>query len=184
MIEFDQALRLVPIIFVGVALVIGLPLAILIALALIRLFRRRVGRAMRSAAAGAVDTATGQAARPSPSTLPREELEIEWMRADGKLARTGSTPHVLADARRQANRLAAIYAGAACLFPFVLASVMITFINDGHFEKNKFFVHATVYGAFVLMNAWPTVLAPTMIMKKQPLFAASSANVGSVVRYI
>lgn len=167
MIEFDHALRLVPIIFVGIALVIGLPLAILIALALIRLFRRRVGRAMRSAAAGAVDTATGQAARPSPSTLPREELEIEWMRTDGKIARTGSTSDVLADARRQANRLAAIYAGAACLFPFVLAGVMITY---GHFAKNEFFVYATVYGAFVLMHASPAVLAPTMIMKKQPRY--------------
>lgn len=155
--------------FIAITMLIGLPLAIFITLALVGLFRRRVGRAMRATTAGNAETTTERAARPSPPALPHGELEIEQMQADSSLERADSRTALLTDARSHGNWVATIYAGAACSFSFIQAAITMAFGNRGYLA-NGFLPSCMLYGAYVLMHASPAVLAPIIVLKKQPRY--------------
>ena len=144
---------------------IAVPLAILITLVLIRLFRGRVAQSMRATAG----TPAELEIRQPPTAGPPGELALERIDATGtRIERTHATP-LLGKMRRRARELAAIYAGAAVVYPLVLAVVII--VGTG-FAPNQHVIllFALVFALYFTVNATPVALAPTLVLKKQVRF--------------
>ena len=144
---------------------IAVPLAILITLVLIRLFRGRVAQSMRATAG----TPAELEIRQPPTAGPPGELALERIDATGtRIERTHATP-LLGKMRRRARELAAIYAGAAVVYPLVLAVVII--VGTG-FAPNQHVIllFALVFALYFTVNATPVALAPTLVLKKQLRF--------------
>jgi hypothetical protein len=153
--SFQSGLLLAP-----VVALIALPIAIVIALALIRLFRSRVARSMR-AASGAP-----QEPEPSAGEGSKGALDIDLI----ETARTdeGLVPS-LADARRQSREIAAIHAEAACIYPLVFVLLWWT-------PPERILPMAALVGFFMVALGTPVVLAGVMILCRQPRFLALSAG--------
>src|SRR5262245_7019105 len=154
----------------GVALLavialIAVPLAILITLVLIRRFRRRVAQSMRATAG----TPAESEIRQPPAARPPGELTLERIDATGMRTETAYAMPLLGKMRRRARELAAIYAGAAFVYPLVLAVVIIR--ETGSAPKQHVILwFALFFGLSFTVNATPVVLAPTMVLKKQVRF--------------
>jgi hypothetical protein len=144
---------------------IAVPLAILITLILIRLFRRRVAQSMRATAG----TPAEPEIRQPPPVGPPGELALERIDATGTRTETAHAIPLLGKMRRRARELAAIYAGAAFVYPLVLAVVII--LGTGSAPKQHVILwFALFFGLCFAVNATPVALAPTMVLKKQVRF--------------
>jgi hypothetical protein len=141
---------------------IALPLAILVALALMRRFRGRVARSMRAAAGAPVPHKPDR----SPVGRPLGELVIERIEATRQRADAARAVPLLCTARRHARRLAVTYAAAACLLPLLIA---VVFLVAGGFASK--FVGIPPLALFLslifLEYATPVALAPTLVLGKQ-----------------
>jgi hypothetical protein len=163
--SFDELVRAGVALFVLAAL-IGLLLAIVITIALIGLYRHRVGHSMRIGA--------GAPAKPwirQPGTVPQNTLEIEFITSDGVTPRAAWAVPVVDKIKRQAWQVAAIIAGAASLQPLVSAAAILVAMNFNPSSKVvlKFVL---LFGSFYLILATPVALAPTMVLKPRPRFLA------------
>jgi hypothetical protein len=144
---------------------IAVPLAILITLVLIRLFRRRVEQSMRATAG----TPAEQEIHEPLGAGPPGELVLERIDATGTRTDTAHTMPLLGKVRRCARQLAVIYAGAALVYPFVLAVVII--LGTGFAPKQPVIQNfALLFGLFFTVNATPVALAPTLVFRKQVRF--------------
>src|SRR5215471_16937176 len=92
-----------------VSALIAVPLAIVITLVLIRLFRRRVAQSMRATAGTPVEPEIRQ----SLAAGPPGELALEQIDATGTRSETATATPLLGKMHRRARELAAIYAEAA-----------------------------------------------------------------------
>src|SRR5438034_8912049 len=138
---------------------IAVPLAILITLVLIRLFRRRVAQSMRATAG----TPAEPEIRQPPAAWPPGELALERIDATGTRTETAHAMLLLGKMRRRARELAAIYAGAAFVYPLVLAVVII--LETGSAPKQHVILwFALFFGLCFTVNATPVALAPTMVL--------------------
>lgn len=154
----------------GVALLfwivlIVLPLTIVIALALVRLFRARVKRSMRATVGASVNPETYQ---PAPSG-PRGELKIAVIGVTRERNHGARPTPLLAQLWRHARQLALIYAGAVCVQPLMLGAVLVVAVGFAP-THNVIMKFALLYIGFFLVNATPMVLASTMIFKRQLRF--------------
>jgi hypothetical protein len=140
---------------------IALPVAILIALALIRLFRRRVTMSMRAAA--------GEPQHPEPVAGGGSGgvLDIEVIETKSAEERV---PPLLGDARRRSRELAAIHAEAACIYPLVFVLLLWT-------PPESILHTAAIFGIFILVYGTPAVFAGMMVLTKQPAALALAAGV-------
>jgi hypothetical protein len=148
-----------------VVTVIAVPLAIVITLVLIRLFRRQVAQSMRATAG----TPAEQEIRQSPATGPPGDLALERIDATGTRTEAVRAIPLLGKTRRRARELAAIYAGAALVYPLVVA-VAITLGTDFAPKQHVILLFALFFGLCFTVNATPVALAPTMVLKKQVRF--------------
>ena len=163
-LDIDLYLKLGFALFLVIAL-ISVPLAILITLVLIRLFRRRVAQSMRATAS----TPAEPEIRQPPPAGPPGELALERIDATGTRTETAHAMPLLGKMRRRARELAAIYAGAAFVYPLVLAVVII--LGTGFAPKQHVILwFALFFGLCFAVNATPVALAPTMVLKKQVRF--------------
>ncbi len=153
--------------FLATALIV-LPLAIIITLVLIHLFRRQVEHSMRATA----NTPAAEVLAPLSGRLP-VDLGIDRFDAMETKTEPVCMASLLTQARRHARKLAMIYAGATLVYPFVLAVVMILAIGfvPEQYVTLKF---AILFGLLFVLNATPLVLAPTLVLKKQISFLALS----------
>jgi hypothetical protein len=148
-----------------VSALIAVPLAILITLVLICLFRHRVAQSMRAT----VGTPAEPEIRQPPAAGPPGELALERIDAAGARTETAYAMPLLGKMRRRARELAAIYAGAAFVYPLVLAVVII--LGTGFTRKQPVIpLFALVFGLYFIVNATPVALAPTLVLKKQVRF--------------
>jgi hypothetical protein len=148
-----------------VAALTALPVALVVSLALIRLFRWRVARTMRAAAGVPQDPATlpGDG---GTGTLAIEGIEPTW-------TREAALPPLLGVARRRSRELAAIHAEAACIYPPVFALLWLSplFRTD-----STLLTSAALFGLWVALFGTPVVFAGMMVFTKQPGFLALSAG--------
>jgi len=149
----------------GLIALIALPVALVLTLGLNRLFRSRVGRSMR---------ATGRAIVPPERHQPfvngpHGELTIALIPATPAQAKDARGIPLLAKMRRQARRLAAIYAAAASLYSVLLAAAVFVAI-DFSTTRAVILVFALLYSLRVLQLGTPVVLAPTAVLTRQPHF--------------
>jgi hypothetical protein len=136
--QFDSEFLLGLLFAVAVAIaLIALPCAIVITLALNRMFRSWVGRSMRATGGAAVHPELHQ---PLPHG-PQGTLEIEPTAAPPERAKAARAAPLLAEARRQARRLAALYATGASAYPLFLAAAFIVAI-DFSSKRNVILVFA------------------------------------------
>jgi hypothetical protein len=144
---------------------IALPVAIIITLALIRLFRSRVGRFMRATGG---DVAHPESHQPLLSG-PQGTLEIEPTAASpGRSAAARAVP-LLAEARRRARRLAALYAVATVASPLLLTAAVIVAVGFSP-SRDIILKFALLYSLFALVHGTPLALTPTVVLKRQPRF--------------
>ena len=144
---------------------VALPCAIVITLALNRLFRSRVGRSMRATGGAAV-----YPERHQPSSHgPPGELEIQPTATTPERAKAVRAVPLLAEVRRQARRLAALYATAASVYPLLLAAAFIV-TSDFSPTHNEILKFVLLYSWSVLLFGTPVALAPTVVLKRQPRF--------------
>ena len=144
---------------------IAVPLAILITLVLIRLFRRRVAQSMRATAG----TPSEPEIRQPPTTGPPGELAIQRIDATGTRTEAARAIPLLGKTRQRARELAAIYAGAALVYPLILA-VMIILRTGFAPKQHVILLFALFFGLCFTVNATPVALAPTLVFKKQVRF--------------
>jgi hypothetical protein len=144
---------------------IAVPLAILITLVLIRLFRRRVAQSMRATAG----TPAEPEIRQPPAAGPPGELALERIDATGTRTETAHAIPLLGKIRPRARELAAIYAGAALVYPLVLAVVIILGIRFAP-KQHVILLFALFFSLCFTVNATPVALAPTLVLKKQVHF--------------
>jgi len=145
-----------------VSALIAVPLAIVITLVLIRLFRRRVAQSMRATAGTPVEPEILQ----SLAAGPPGELALEQIDATGTRSETATATPLLGKMRRRARELAAIYAEAAFVYPLVLAVVIIR--GTGFAPKQHVILSfALFFGLCFIVNATPVALALTIVLKKQ-----------------
>ena len=148
-----------------VSVLIAVPLAILITLVLTRLFRRRVAQSMLATGG----TRAEPEIRQPPATGSPGELALERIDATGTRTETAHAMPLLGRMRRRARGLAVIYAGAALVYPLVLAVVII--LGTGFAPKQPVLRNfALLFGLFFTVNATPVTLAPTLVFKKQVRF--------------
>jgi hypothetical protein len=148
-----------------ISALIAVPLAIFITLVLICLFRHRVAQSMRATAG----TPAELEIRQPPAAGPPGELALERIDAAGTRTETAHAMPLLGKMRRRARELAAIYAGAAFVYPLVLAVVII--LGTGFARKQHAIpLFALVFGLYLTVNATPVALAPTLVLKKQVRF--------------
>src|SRR5436190_6011166 len=144
---------------------IAVPLAILITLVLIRLFRRRVAQSMRATAGTPVEPEIRQ----SPAAGPPGKLALERIDATGTRTEAAHAMPLLGNMRRRARELVAIYAEAAFVYPLVVAVVII--LGTGFAHKQQVLRNfALLFGLVFTVNATPVALAPTLVLKKQVRF--------------
>ena len=163
-LSFDELVQAGVALFVLSAL-IGLLIAIVVTIALIALYRYRVGRSMRIGA--------GTPAKPSsrlPPAFPQNTLEIEFITPDGSPRAAQAAP-VVDKVKRQAWQVAAIIAGAASLQPLTSAAAILVAINFNP-SSQVILKSILMFGIFYLILATPVVLAPTMVLKPRPRFLA------------
>lgn len=144
---------------------VALPGAIVLTLAIIRWFRNRVGRSMR---------ATGGAVVPPEihhplSSAPQGILELQPIAASRERAAAAHAVALLAEAWRLARRLAALYALAAAGSPLLLTAVVIVSIGFSP-SRNVILKFALLSSLFALVYGTPVVLAPMLVLKRQPRF--------------
>lgn len=144
---------------------IALPVAIVITLALIRWFRSRVGRSMRATGGAVVPPEIHQ---PLPNG-PQGTLELEPTAASRERAAAARAVPLLAEARRLARRLAALYAVAAAISPLLLTAGVIVAIGFSP-SRDVILKFALLYSLFALVHGTPVALAPTLVLKRQPRF--------------
>jgi hypothetical protein len=164
-LSFDELVRAGVALFVLAAL-IGLLIAIVITIALIALYRHRVGRSMRIGA--------GAPAKPSsrqPHAVPQNTLEIEFITPAGVTPRVARAAPVVDKVKRQAWQVAAIIAGAASLQPLISAAAIVVAMNFNPSSK-VILKSILLFGSFYLILATPVALAPTMVLKPRPRFLA------------
>src|SRR5262249_32794900 len=129
---------------------VAVPLAILITLVLIRLFRRRVAQSMRATAG----TPAELEIRQPPAAGPPGQLALERIDATGMRTETAHAMPLLGKMRRRARELAAIYAGAAFVYPLVLAVMII--LGTGFAPKHRVILwFALFFGLCFTVNATP-----------------------------
>jgi hypothetical protein len=164
-LSFDELVIAGVGLFVLTAL-ITLPIAIVIALALIRLYRHRVERSMRIGAG-----APAKLSSPQPAAFPQNTLEIEFIAPDGVTPRVARAAPVVDKIGRQAWLVAAIIAGAASLQPLTSAAAILVAVNFNPSSK-VVLKSVLLFGSFYLILATPVALAPTMVLKPRPRFLA------------
>ena len=151
--------------FAVVSGLIALPFAIVLTLASIRRFRSQGGRSMRATGGAVVPTKIHQ---PLPNG-PQGTLEIEPIAASPERAATARPVPLLTEARRQARRLGALYALAAAVSPLLLTAAVIVTMGFSS-SRDVTLKVALLYSLYVLVLGTPVALAPTMVLKRQPLF--------------
>jgi hypothetical protein len=141
---------------------VALPLATLLALALIGWFRARVARSMRSTATTLpLPAARARCGGPS-GALAIERIQPAKARADAARALP-----LVARARHHVWQLAGTYAAAAAVYAFLLATGMILAFAPGWHSILAF---ALLYLVYTCEMATPVALAPTVVLKRQPRF--------------
>ena len=147
---------------------LALPLAVAIALALIRLFRWRVARSM-GVAAGLPREPEPPAGNGGKGALAIEVIEAARTEARGA--------PLLVEARRRRRELAAIHAEAACVYPLAF-----TFLWWPGIPPNLAGM-AALFGIFFLVFATPVVFAGMMVFTKQPGLLALAAGALAAVLF-
>ena len=145
----------------SVICLVALPLAILVAVTLLRRFRGRVARSMRIAAGVPALPQSNQ----SPIGRPTGELTIELIEATRQRANEARAVPLLATIRQHKWRLTFTYAAATCSLPLVIAAVYFAEIPTSSpwtlVQIGLFFC------IFFLQFATPVMLASTLILGKQ-----------------
>ena len=127
---------------------IAVPFAIVITLVLTGLFRRRVAQSMRATAGAPVESEIRQ---PLADGL-QGEVTLERIDATAMRTETPQGMPILSKTRRRARHLAAISAGAAFVYPLVLAVVII--LETGSAPKQYGIRNfALLFGLFFAVNA-------------------------------
>jgi hypothetical protein len=151
----------------GFALLFGLvlivlPITLLIALALVRLFRARVRQSMRATGSASLNVETTWTPSGSPGELKIDVRRV--IREPSDLV--PSSP--FSQLRRYARDVAVTYGWAACIQPLVLATVLVALVRST--LTNSVTLAALLYFGFFLLNATPVVLAPTITFTRRSLF--------------
>jgi hypothetical protein len=149
-----------------ISMLMALPFTIIVTLALIHRFRKRVERSMQAAASA------GE--RPEPaedSALGGALGELLIKRVDV----TNEQPHderarsIVVAARRRAFRLAGAFGLAACAHPLVLAAIMVGRTYKPQ-TPHPVSTYLYVYASFFVIAATPVALAVAMILTRQLRF--------------
>src|SRR5262245_30222874 len=143
MLQFSE----LAIALVFLVVLIALPVALLVALALVRRFRIRVRDSMRSTAGGSVDRNEHQLAPHDP----HGRLEIEVVTVTEQRRRAARRQSRLVQMRRRARAVALTYAGAASILPLFLATQRwftvpfsaASYVGSALWIITLFLVHAT-----------------------------------------
>jgi hypothetical protein len=150
---------------VAIVALLALPVAFVITLALIRLFRKSVGHSMQ-ATAGASTKSQFQECLAATS-VTQGGLEIKAIVATRERARAARTAPLVAQARRREWGLAAVYAGATSIQPFILTAALTAAHST---SKYQIFHYIIFYGVLFLQNGTPVALAATMVLTRQLRF--------------
>jgi len=158
---FSQFAELGAALLFGLVLVV-LPVAFLIAVTLVRLFRSRVEKSMRATEGASVD----RESHFSTSTGPLGSLTISVLDVRGERSDAVRSAPVLGDVRRHARGMALMYAAAVSVQPLLLATVLVAVVPFTP-TRNVTLKVALLYTSFFLVNATPLVLVPAIILTKR-----------------
>jgi hypothetical protein len=154
------------------AMVVGLPLGITAAVMLLWRFRRRVAQSMREAArtpsARTLARESPKIGAPPPFEQgpAKESLAIELARPEQVLAGAAATSPAAA-AKRQAWRVALVYAVAVAVAVLIMANIL-RFVSSAAPPPERVILWYFLYfAAFSLVFATPAVLAATYVIRKQ-----------------
>jgi hypothetical protein len=150
------------------ATLLALLLGYIITLTIIRLFRYRVGRAMRQTAGARPGSEDLNINQLTPGN-PRRELDLEFIRPTRRTARAASALPVLTQARRHDTELARIYAAAACAYSLVVTFAFLAGFSSLP-KQHVVLTFALLITFYFLIFATPVVLAVMMVFRRQVPF--------------
>jgi len=150
---------------VAIVALLALPVALVITLALIRLFRKSVGHSMQATAGASAKYEFQESL--AATGVAQGGLEIKAIVATRERARAARTTPLIAQARRREWGLAAVYAGATSIQPLILTAALTAAFST---SKYQIFHYVIFYGVFLLQNATPVALAATMVLTRQLRF--------------
>jgi hypothetical protein len=158
-------------------MLLALPVAVILTLAVIRTFRNWVKRSMEETAPKPgerfMKDTTGALDRPDLVERPISsaalgEFKIKQIDVTSKQTRVATAVPLVVAARRRERRLAVIFSLAACMHPLSLAGVMT--VSSYHPAQDQVTTFLLLYSFFFLVTATPVALAATMILTKQLRF--------------
>jgi hypothetical protein len=156
----------VGIVAILISMLMALPVTIIVTLALIRRFRKRVAHSMQATASAAErpELAEGSALGSALGKLQIKRIDVTNERTRDERALP-----IVAAARQSAWRLAATFGLAACAHPLVLAAIMAVGAYKPHTE-HQVSTYVRLYASFFVIAATPVALAVAMILTRQLRF--------------
>jgi hypothetical protein len=154
------------------AIVVGLPLGIAAAVVLLVRFRARVARSMgETAGEESARLTAGANMEISAPRLPAEApykgaLVVDLVRPEEALAGVPAASRSAASAKRQAWRVALVYAVAASVLVLIMVNIL-RFVSPFNPSERVFLWHFLYFAAFFWVFATPAVLAAAYVIRKQ-----------------
>jgi hypothetical protein len=154
-----------------ISMLVALPVTIIVTLAVIRRFQKRVADSMQ-ATAGALEKPVFVERRASGTALG--ELSMEKINAMSDRRRPAPAVRLFTTALQHERKLAAIFVMAACVHSLILAAIFALPTLSVHKlpAGNPIAALIRLYGFFFVISATPVALAGTLILTKQLRFLA------------
>jgi hypothetical protein len=149
-----------------ISILLALPVTILLTLAVIRRFRKRVAYSMQTTG-GALDRADLIEEPAFSATLG--ELKIKQIDVTNGLNHRPRAVSLVRVARQRERQLATIFGMAACAHPLILAAIMTFSTYKPHAQRHVV-TFVLLYTFFFFITGTPVALAATMILTKQLRF--------------
>ena len=162
------------ILYAGVfwAIVVGLPVGIAATVVLLMRFRARVARSMgETAGEESARLTAGANMQISAPRLPGEApykgaLVVDLVRPEEALAGDPAASRSAASAKRQAWRVALVYAVAASVLVLIMVNIL-RFVSNVNASEKVLLWYLLYFAAFSWVFATPVVLAVTYVIRKQ-----------------